>query len=280
MFKRLFFTVLIFFAMIMPANAQLSESHESADSAEPVRLPIVMYHHVSPKQHLWGDYVISPEQLEADLKYFKANGYRSITLSELYAWYEGCGALPDKPFMITFDDGYESTGVYAEPLLAEYGFTAVVAVIGAVCQQYSDLPDHMLDYSHLSWEALREISDRGVFEIQCHTWDMHKISQRKGCNRISWEDTGSYKAALRGDLEKFLAVCEERDIDLCGGIAYPFGSWCDSTLDVVRELGFQSAFTCGEQVNILHGDAEELFYLGRYNRPHGVCSESFFAKWN
>ena len=261
------------------AAASVVESGGLEDAAAPLRLPIVMYHQMSPKAKLWGDYVLSVDEFESDLIYLRRQGYESITMEQLYAWYDGAGTLPEKPVLITFADGYESTAVYAEPLLKAYGFTAVVAVIGSVCQQYTDTPDHMLDYSHMSWEAVAEMSRRGTMEVQCHTWDMHQLGDRRGCTKRSGEDEAGYKDLLRADLSLFLEKCGEYGVELCGSIAYPFGLWCDATREVVQELGFRAAFTCTEQVNVLTGAPGELLELGRYNRPHGVSSEVFFAQW-
>ena len=251
----------------------------SADADIPIDLPIVMYHHLSAKPRLLGDYVLSPEQLEADFKYLKENGYESITASELISWSRGEAELPAKPFMITFDDGYESTLVYAGPLLKKYGYRAVVAVIGSVADLFTEEPDHMLDYSHLSWEAVRDMSLGDVFEVQCHTYDMHKISGRRGCGQVRGEAFGDYESALAADLLKFREKCDDEDLFCANSIAFPYGFYSEDTLSVIRELGFEAAFTCSEKVNRLTGNPEELFELCRYNRPHGISSEQFFGKW-
>ena len=251
----------------------------SAAAEEKLELPIVMYHHLSLKERLLGDYVLSPAQLEADFKYLRDNGYESVTVSELILWSRGEAELPAKPFMITFDDGYESTLVYAEPILEKYGYRAVVAVIGSVADLFTEKPDHMLDYSHLSWEAVREMSRGEVFEVQCHTYDMHRISGRRGCGKASGEAFGDYESALANDILKFREKCVAEDLKCANSIAFPYGFYSEDTLSVIRELGFEAAFTCSERVNRLKRGPKELFELCRYNRPHGMSSELFFGKW-
>ncbi|MBO5976088.1 MAG: polysaccharide deacetylase, partial [Oscillospiraceae bacterium] len=85
-----------------------------------------------------------------------------------------------------------------------------------------------------------------------------------------------YRRRLSQDLSKFITEFDKRDIDFCYSIAYPYGSFDSDTLDVVKDMGFSIAFTCTEEINVLTGDEEELYYLGRYNRPHGVTSEKYF----
>ena len=244
-----------------------------------VELPIVMYHHMSPKQKLWGDYVISPAQFECDLQYLKANGYTSITAQQLIDWCDGIGELPEKPVMITFDDGYESTAVYAQPLLQKYQMKAVVAIIGAVAQQYTDMPDHMLDYSHMSWEQVKAMEETGTFEIQCHTYDMHKIKPRQGCSRMKGEDFNAYTVALEEDVEHFQTLMAQHLGHQANVLVLPFGFYCADTISVAKKLGFRAAFTCTERVNHLTGAASELMELCRFNRPSGPESAAFFAKW-
>ena len=246
---------------------------------EPLRLPIVMYHHISENPRQWNDYVISPGEFESDLRCLRELGYETVSVSQLLDWQAGKFQMPEKPCMLTFDDGFESTRAYAEPLLEQYGFCGVVAVIGAVCEKFSQVEGNKPDTDNMSWEEAAEMARRGVIEVQCHTWDMHSLHPRKGCDRQRGEDAEVYRAALAADLDRFLSGCREQGVALQPAIAYPYGSYCEETTRTVRELGFLAAFTCTETVNLLHGDAAELYDLGRYNRPHGVSSEKFFRKW-
>ena len=252
---------------------------QSTSAPETVALPIVMYHHIAESDALLGKYVISPAELENDLAYLRSAGYESVSVQQLLDWSEGKCALPEKPCMITFDDGYESTGVYAAPLLEKYGFTGVVAVIGSVAEQYSREPDHNLRYSHLDWSAAAALQRSGVMEMQCHSWAMHELKPRKGCDRIPGESAGAYRAALTEDTERFLDGCAEHGAEPVPAVAYPFGAYCAQTVEILRDMGFRVGFTCTEKVNHVSGEAAELMELGRFNRPHGPSAESFFGKW-
>jgi len=245
-----------------------------------IRLPIVMYHQISRTWSKSGDYVISVETFENDLKYLRDAGYESVSVRQLLSWLDGVGTLPEKPCMITFDDGYETTAALAAPLLEEYGFTGIVAVIGSVAQQYSDTPDHNLRYSHLSWETVAELSQGDTLEVQYHTWDMHTLTPRKGCNRRRGEDDASYRAALLKDAERFFASSEAHGVTLVPSVAYPFGAYCAQTGEIMEELGFRIAFTCTEQVNLLPQKTAGLVELGRFNRAPGKSSADFFAQWD
>ena len=271
-----FFLILliaIVFYSKMPIDGALAESEDT------LKLPIVMYHHISENSGILGDYIVSPNQFEKDLEYLQDSGYETVTLDQLIRWHGGYEELPEKPMMITFDDAHESTAIYARPLLEKYGFTAVLAVIGVVAEQFSELDEH-LEYSYMSWDAVKALSESGVFEIQSHTWNMHKFGERKGCRKKDTESTEDYARVLKEDLEKFKAECRRLGITTSRGIAFPFGKYSDETLSIVRELGYLAGFTCNENINYLSRESGNLFELGRFNRAHGMSSNEFFSKWD
>lgn len=269
--KRILMIVCVFLliALSLPAEAE----------PEAVRLPVVMYHHISRDRSQWNDYVVSPEEFESDLNYLSAHGWHSIGVRDLLAWYDGEFEMPEKPFMITFDDGFESTLAYAEPLLEEYGFCGVVAVIGSVCEKFSQCDEHDPEFSNLSWEDAAALAERGVIEVQCHTWDMHATWPRCGCQINRDESCEAYRAALTEDLKLFLRKSGEHGVDLVPSIAYPFGAFSPETEEIVLSEGFRVSFTCRERINTLRPGEREPLRLGRYNRPHGPGSERFFRTW-
>ena len=76
----------------------------------------LMYHQVLKDESRAGKYIITPYELEEDLKYLSQNGYVSILPSELEQINDGKKKLPEKAVMITFDDGYETGHKYCRSL--------------------------------------------------------------------------------------------------------------------------------------------------------------------
>ena len=110
---------------------------ERADTVQPVfgedsvRVPILMYHSILRDSARQGKYVISPAVLAADLDALQEKGYTAVTVSDLLAYVQDGADLPEKPVMITFDDGYRSVYDNAFPILKKYRIPFVDALVGS-----------------------------------------------------------------------------------------------------------------------------------------------------
>nr|AIA95017.1 Polysacc_deac_1 [uncultured Bacillus sp.] len=63
------------------------------------------------------------------MKYLHDNGYHTITPAQLKAYLTEDAPLPDKPVMLTFDDGYIDNYVHAWPILKKYDMTATIFIL-------------------------------------------------------------------------------------------------------------------------------------------------------
>ena len=86
--------------------------------AEKVSLPILMYHHITRlpanANATWRTLTVTPEAFEAQVKWLVDNGYHAIYFSDLVAYFQAGVPLPDKPIILTFDDGW--TDDYTSPI--------------------------------------------------------------------------------------------------------------------------------------------------------------------
>ena len=259
-----------------------------ADRAKPVvstvqtrALPVVMYHHVLRDTHRAGKYVLPEQTLREDLAYLQACGYTSVTVGDVLAFVKGEKELPEKIVMLTFDDGYQSMETYVLPLLQAYGMKAVLSVVGQFAQTYTDSGDTNVNYACLSWDALRRLADSGRFELQNHTYDLHKngTKGRKGLAQQPGETPDAYRAMLTEDLMKNQNAIRQFTGQTPTALTYPFGAFSDSTPQIAKDCGFQAILTCAQTVNtVTQGDTESLFALGRFNRAAGKTSAAFFKK--
>ncbi len=281
-FRNSVFMGLLALLLVMLAIPFYSPTQPVDAVPESVRVPIVMYHLVLKDPARASKYVISPETFEADLKWIRNHGYETVTAEDLIAYvYEGV-PLPEKPIVLTFDDGYTNNYTYAYPLLARYEMRAVLSVVGSVADRYTTSGDENPNYANLTWSRVRELSESGVFEIQNHTYDLHRNDgPRKGCKRLAGESVESYQALLLRDLSQNQDAIERAIGSRPRVFVYPFGAISPESVAAVRNMGFLASFSCEEGVNTLRmGDAEGLFLLKRKNRPAGISSDDFFSSFD
>ncbi len=242
------------------------------------RLPVIMYHHILKDTKSHGAYIISPDEFEEDLKFIKKSGYTTVSVKNLVDYTERGTPLPEKPIMLTFDDGHLSYLEYAVPLLEKYNMCAVVSVVGAYTNDYTEHPDRCVSYAYLSWEDISALSKSTHTEIGNHSYDMHKNSQgRKGCAKMKNETCEQHREIFTQDTQKMQNLIHNYtgDFPLC--FAYPFGYMCEETEEVLHELGFKMSLSCNEGINLLSPNSS-LFSLKRYNRAHGRTVESILKK--
>lgn len=253
-----------------------------APAGNSVSIPVIMYHHILESSARLGDYVISPEQFESDLRYLCDHGYQTVTPDQLLDFVENGTPLPEKCVLITFDDGYESTYAYAFPLLQKYNMTAVISIIGIHTERFSDPnePRH-INYSHVSWDQLREMTESGVFTVGNHTTNLHNDGtngSRKGIVIRSGEEESDYCEAVAGDLAALNRRIEEELGAAPAVFAYPFGALCKESKPILSELGFSIILTCEEKVSTVTQGQTLPVTLCRFNRAHRYSDAAFFKK--
>ncbi len=243
-----------------------------------VTLPVVMYHSVVESGDL-GQYVISTAELESDFRWLSEHGYTAVLSEDLIAYADRGVPLPEKPVLLTFDDGYVNNYLYAYPLAQKYGMKFVLSMIGKWADYYTEHPDENPAYAEATWAHLREMQESGTVEIGNHSFDMHSTNgARFGTKRKAGESAESYALALTEDLTRFQ---EEALVQLGRApvlFAYPFGAVSEGEPEIVRRLGFRVTLSCEEKLSEIRRDPSSLYDLGRFLRVSGVSSEVFFAR--
>ena len=253
---------------------QTAQKHSPTDTP----LPILMYHSVLENPKRVGKYVILPDELEKDLIYIRDHGYTTITPKDLIAYRDNKAKLPEKPIMLTFDDGYYNNYSYVFPLLKKYNMKAVLSVVGTYADAYSK-PSEILNnnYSHATWEQLKEMQQSGLVEIGNHSYNMHDWAARHGILRNKGEDLEYYQNILQDDLHKMQACLMQKVGEEAKVFAYPFGSVNKESRKVVEGMGFSVTLGCEEGVNYMH-EKSTLKDLKRYNRAGDTNRNEFFAR--
>lgn len=254
----------------LPAAAVFSEQ-----GGTPVT--VIMYHQISENSSIWGDYVIPPEMLKKDFQYMKDNGFHPVSIEDLKQFTEGKTNLPKKAVLITFDDGERSFLTKVLPLLKEYNYPAVVSVVGALTDLYTDNGDTDDRYAYLNWNDMQALFHEPLVTVGNHTYDMHSLSTRRGMGKMSMESKAEYIDAVNEDFDRFNSCFTQHIGTVPTVLAYPYGIRNDTLLTLAKEKGITVTLTCGEKVNYLN-KGDTLFELGRFNRPYRYSTEEFFLK--
>ncbi len=272
--------ILLTFSLIFTSIAFFSGAGSTKNKADndEVFLPIIMYHSILKDQKLQNDYTISPTLMENDLKYLTSSGYTTVTVDDLINYVYHGKKLPEKCIMLTFDDGYYNNYYYAYPLLKKYKCKAVISPIASMTEKFTQTQDISVSYGHISNDDIKEMVSSGYVEIQNHSYDMHTLKPRKGVSRKQGESFDNYKKAITDDITKAQNYLENVTGEKPSCFVYPFGAKCNSTEEIVRELGFVCTLTCTEKPNVITRDKESLFELGRYRRDYKESIESLLKR--
>ena len=249
-----------------------------AKSDDEIEFPIIMYHSLLKSQK--STYIVHPNTFEEDLKYIQSKGYSTITMTELINYVYNDAPLPEKPIIITFDDGYYNNLSYAVPLLHKYNMKAVVSIVGEYSDRYTESDEANPNYGYLRWKDINELMTDGCIEFQNHTYNSHSMNNgRNGCKKTSSESAEHYSNFLSNDLNKL----QEEFRNNCNGyqpntFTYPFGAVSKESNSIVKELGFKASLSCTSGINIITKDPNCLYLLKRNNRVPEISTEHFFMK--
>lgn len=273
--KLVIFSAILCFVMIFSAVANTFLPVISVFKEKKQEVLILMYHQVSENSSLWGDYVIPASLLKEDFEYLKNNNYTPIKIKDILDFTKGTKKLPEKAVVITFDDGQRSFLTKVVPLLEEYNYPAVVNIVGALTDLYTENGETNDKYAYLNWNDVKTLSQNPLVEIGHHSYNFHSLGYRRGMGKIYGESNSAYSEIIKTDIEKLneklLSNIGERPYIL----AYPYGIRNDTLLEIAKDENFPVTLSCRESINkISVGD--ELFELGRFNRPYGKSSDIYF----
>ena len=259
------------------STALLIYCSASEDEEEEIELPIIMYHSILKEKSRSGKYTITPDILEEDLKYIASKGYTTITMNELINYVYNNEELPEKPIIITFDDGYYNNFEYVIPILKKYNMKAVISIVGEYTDKFTKSGEANLNYGYMRWEDIKQAMEEGIIEFQNHTYNMHSdTGSRKGAMKKKGESLEKYKEAFISDIMKLQNEFKENTNYVPTTFTYPFGAVSKGTTDFVKEMGFKSSLSCSSGINIITKDKECLYLLKRNNRPNNISTEKFF----
>jgi peptidoglycan/xylan/chitin deacetylase (PgdA/CDA1 family) len=198
---------------------------ESLDLPDQARVPVLMYHYISelpPGADVYRrDLTVTPANFRAQLQVLADAGYTAITLTDLYLHLTQGYPLPEKPVVLTIDDGYRDAYEGAFPILLEYGFTATFFVLVT--------PTHYESDAHLTWSQMREMAEAGM-DIQGHGRD-HVDLRGRSYEFLVYQILGTQEAIQYHTGRPARFFC------------YPSGKYDSNVVAVLESAGYWGAVT-------------------------------------
>lgn len=263
----------------VPTHLQVSSSIKN--------LTVISYHDIVPDVDLpiADPYSVSESQFINQLNWLKVNEYSVISFEDYIAAKSGKIALSPKSILLTFDDGFKSHLTFAMPLLKEYGYQGVEAVVGAWVSAPDDLvklPDSGEPRSkYMNWAQLKEMKASGVFEIASHSYDSHKgiIANPQGNSEPAYisrafEESG-YEAdsAYLSRVYKDLALNSKLIKDNIGvaprAIVWPYGSYNLEVEKLAATLGMETSITLESPADYHEGGTLTRILISKDLTPEG-----------
>jgi len=195
-------------AVNQESKNQGRESKETGNQ----RIPILYYHSIAYEEG--NELRIPPEEFEGQMQLLRRNGYESITLNDLYEHFYQGKEIPDKPIVITFDDGYEDNYLNAFPIAQKYGYKGTVFVV----------TDWIDGKGYLKREQLLKMSEAG-WQIESHT-------------RTHPYLTSLSPEMLEEELLVSKQVLEALLQEPVTAFAYPYGVYDYATVEACRGAGY------------------------------------------
>ncbi len=261
---------IILIAAVVTACAVLKwTSQDPSSPPYDADMPILMYHDLNDGTQPCNSMTVTAARMESDLKWLSDNGYTTVLPRELAAGVP----LPDKPVMITFDDGYRSNYDILFPLLKKYDMKAAISIVVSATDKGS---------AHaLTWDMCREMTDSGLVEIDSHTYDLHnpdtcgvyKNEGDNGIQRHRWEGLCSYKERVIDDIIKSYDRIKKETGQPPSMLAYPYGISDRVALLYVHHYFPVTVVTAYKTADLRHGLHElTRFSVNMENTPETVIN--------
>jgi peptidoglycan/xylan/chitin deacetylase (PgdA/CDA1 family) len=203
-------------------------------STKPV--PILMYHVIAnaPDTAANPELFVKPIRFRAEMAALAKHGYQAISLTQLYSAWKRGGEIPEKPVVVSFDDGYRGDYTDAMPILAEHHWPGVL-----------NLELGSIESGELTNAMVARMIDAG-WELASHTIHHLDLTSLRGAD-LSEEVSGS-----RTLLRKRFKV----PVDF---FCYPAGRFNERAVAAVQRAGYLGATTTQEGL----ASKDQMFKLRR-----------------
>ena len=199
---------------------------------------ILEYHKINDWSH--DAYTVPPAEFAAQMDELLARGYTTISLVDFLRAKKGKETLPEKPLILTFDNGYIDNYTDMLPILEERGMKGTVFMV----------TNNIGRPGYLSWNALKDMQTRGI-EIGSHTANHIPLTEMP-------------PAEADNELRVSKLIMEWNGVPGIFGFSYPNGKYEDYLLDLLKQNDYLAAVTGDPGLNTMETNP---YLLQRLNIP-------------
>lgn len=213
-------------------------------------------------------HLVETATFEADLQFLQRNGYTTIDTPQLVSFLNGTAVLPQRPVLLSFDDGPRNFFDVAFPLLEKYQAKALAFIAPGLhvvaCEEAKT------DARPMTWEEIQQIHVSGLVEFQSHTNESRYIPTwpmpvpLAGCEPAI--ENGRRKPPQ--PFEKDFALSQhEIQTKLPGAVvhqlSFPMYNGSEAAIDVAKSLGFRACHWGLIKGRPLNRRGDSPFYISR-----------------
>lgn len=201
-------------------------------------LPILTFHALDDRPSVIS---LSPRVFQRGMAKLHESGYQTLSLPEAVSCVRRSVPFPDRSFVITFDDGYQTVYDEAFPVLQHLGLSATIFL--TVGEKGTAKPSGRLpslnDRSMLTWRQIREMQLWGI-AFGAHTLTHPDLT------RLPFEQVEAEVCDSKAIIEEALAARVD-----C--FAYPYGRYDHRSREIVQQ---HFACACSDELGLINASSD------------------------
>lgn len=222
-----------------------------------MKIPILTYHSILPRDEISAIaskkdkiYCLEKSLFEEQMGYLTDNGFTPISFNDFRGILRGNCKAPEKPIILTFDDGREDNYRIALRILKKFGIKATFFIV----------TNWIGKEGYLKWDQVKEMLNQGM-QIQSHT-HTHSVLDGLSDRRLKQELSMS-KEIIESNLQSEVFT-----------LALPHGAKSESLEQAARDIGYRLVCTSEWGLNRLD---KNMFFLKRLPLKNGNAMSRFIA---